>query len=333
MGSNAEKAANMIVILGEEAAAEVMGHLNESEIEILSKAISTVKPAMGEEAEKDAEELYQLLVANRYVAEGGKDYAQKVIKMAMGSGPAKRIIDRLSSSYASWDAFQAMDKVNPIQLSQFIQHEHPQTIALVLAHLGPRAAAELVESLPEPIQAQVSLRMASIEEVPPDVIKSIASVLEEKLKPAGNYGESEGLGGVRSVAEMFNRLDRRRSRSVLEEIEVDQPEIANSIRQLMFIFEDIQMLDDNAMREILQRLDKKSIAEALKGTDSKLQNQFFKNMSQRATEMLKEEMEVMGPIKARDAHRAQQSIVDVVHQLEEEGVIGLGADEDDEYVQ
>ena len=329
----ASRAANMIVLLGEEAAAEVMGLLGESEIEILSKQISTVKPTMGEEAEKDAEELYQLLVANKYVTEGGVDYAQRVIKMAMGSGPAKRILDRLSSSYASWDAFQAIEKCNPIQLSQFMQHEHPQTIALVLAHLGARQAAELVGSLPEDIQAGVAIRMSNLSEISPEVIKSIASVLEEKLKPSGNYGQSEGLGGIRSVAELFNRLDRVNSRKVLEQIDVDEPEIANSIRQLMFIFEDIANLDDNSMREILQRIDKKAIAQALKGTDPNLQNQFFKNMSQRATEMLKEEMEVMGPVKSREVHAAQQTIVDVVRQLEDEGVISLGGDDEDEYVQ
>ena len=322
--SDASKAAAMFVLLGEEVASGIMKHLNEAEIEQLSKEISTIGPIAADKAEANAEELYQMLVANRFVSEGGVDYARKVILKTLGAGSAKRIIDRLSSSYASNNAFQAIDKVNPIQLSQFIQHEHPQTIALILAHLAPRAGAELLESLPEEIQAEASVRMANIDEISPDVMSSIAAVLEEKLKPVGNYGDGEGLGGIRAVAELFNRLDRRMSRTVLEQIDADTPEIANSIRQLMFIFEDISSLDDNAMREILQRVDKKTISQALKGTSPELQNQFFKNMSGRAVEMLKEEMEIMGPIKTRDVNLAQGKIVEVVRQLEEEGVIGIG---------
>ena len=322
--SDASKAAAMFVLLGEEVASGIMKHLNEAEIEQLSKEISTIGPIGADKAEANAEELYQMLVANRFVSEGGVDYARKVILKTLGAGSAKRIIDRLSSSYASNNAFQAIDKVNPIQLSQFIQHEHPQTIALILAHLSPRAGAELLESLPEEIQAEASVRMANIDEISPDVMSAIASVLEEKLKPVGNYGDGEGLGGIRAVAELFNRLDRRMSRTVLEQIDADKPEIANSIRQLMFIFEDISSLDDNAMREILQRVDKKTISQALKGTLPELQNQFFRNMSGRAVDMLKEEMEIMGPIKTRDVNLAQGKIVEVVRQLEEEGVIGIG---------
>ena len=331
MSGDAQKAAAMFVLLGEEVASGIMRHLNETEIEQLSREISNTGPISADQAEENAEELYQMLVANRFVTEGGVDYARKVILKTLGAGSANRIIDRLSSSYASFNAFQSIDKVNPIQLSQFIQHEHPQTIALILAHLTPHSASELLESLPEEIQGEVAVRMANIEEISPDVIGSIASVLEEKLKPVGNYGDGEGFGGIRAVAEMFNRLDRRMSRTVLEQIDKDKPEMANSIRQLMFIFEDIASLDDTAMREILQRIDKKAIAQALKGTSNELQNQFFRNMSQRAVEMLREEMEIMGPIKTRDVHSSQQKIVEIVRQLEEEGVINVGGGAD-EYV-
>ncbi len=331
MGGDAKKAAAMFILLGEDVASGIMKYLNEGEIEQLSKEISNTGPITADEAEESAEEFYQMLIANRFVSEGGVDYARKVILKTLGAGSAKRIIDRLSSSYASYNAFQSIDRVNPLQLSQFIQHEHPQTIALVLAHLKPRTAAELLESLPEEIQADVSMRMASIEEISPDVISSIAGVLEEKLKPVGSYSDGEGFGGIRAVAEMFNRLDRRQSKVVLEKIDGDKPEIANSIRQLMFIFEDIAGLDDTAMREILQRIDKKTISSALKGTIPELQDMFFRNMSQRAVEILREEMEIMGPIKARDVHSAQQKIVEVVRQLEDEGLLNLGGAAD-EYV-
>ena len=329
MSGDAQKAAAMVVMLGEEVASSVMSHLNEVEIEQLSREISNTGPISAEASEENAEELYQMLVANRFVTEGGVDFARKVILKTLGAGSANRIIDRLSSSYASYNAFQSIDKVNPLQLSQFIQHEHPQTIALILAHLGPRSAAELLESLPEEIQGEAAVRMSNIDEISSDVIGSIASVLEEKLKPVGNYGENEGFGGIRAVAEMFNRLDRRMSRAVLEQIDKETPEIASSIRQLMFIFEDIASLDDPAMREIPQRIDKKAIGQALKGTSTELQNQFFRNMSGRAVEMLREEMEIMGPIKMRDVHAAQQKIVEIVRQLEEEGVISVGGGADE----
>src|SRR6187399_95393 len=324
-------AATLFVLIGEAASAEVLKHLTEAEIESISRAISNAGPVGAEEAEKSAEELYQTLTANRYVSEGGVDYAKKVILRTLGAGPAKRIMERLSSSYANANSFDAIDRLNPVQLSQFIQNEHPQTIALILAHLSVGASALLLESLPETIQAEVAVRMASLETVTPEAIQGISSVLEEKLKPVGTYAHSEAYGGIRAVAELFNRLNRQRSRAVLEMIDTNKPEIANSIRELMFIFEDVATLDDAAIREIIQRVDKKTIAQALKGSSETQQNQFFKNMSGRAVDMMKEEMEIMGPVKTKDVHVAQQRIVEVVRKLEEEGLINVGGG-GDEYV-
>src|SRR5688572_3221692 len=274
-------AATLFVLIGEDASADVLKYLSETEIESISRAISNVGPIGAEDAEKSAEDLYQTLVANRFVSEGGVDYAKKVILRTLGAGPAKRIMERLSSSYASTNAFEAIDRLNPIQLSQFIQNEHPQTIALILAHLTPTSSAQLLESLPEGIQADVAVRMASLETITPDVIRGISTVLEEKLKPVGTYAHNQAYGGIRAVAELFNRMDRRRSRAVLDMMDNGKPEIANSIRELMFIFEDIATLDDAAIREIIQRVDKKTIAAALKGSNDAQQQQFFRNMSQR----------------------------------------------------
>src|SRR5437016_10159954 len=188
-------AATLFVLIGEETASEVLRYLNEAEIEAISKEISAGGPIASEEAEKSAEELYQLMVANRFVSEGGVDYAKKVILRTLGAGPAKRIMERLSSSYASTNAFDAIDRLNPIQLSQFIQNEHPQTIALILAHLTPTASAQLLESLPEHIQAEVAVRMASLETISPEVIRGISAVLEEKVKPVGTYAQ-QAYGGI-----------------------------------------------------------------------------------------------------------------------------------------
>src|SRR5213080_381926 len=299
-------AATLFVLIGEETASEVLRYLNEAEIEAISKEISNVGPIASDEAEKSAEELYQLLMANRFVSEGGVDYAKKVILRTLGAGPAKRIMDRLSSSYASGNAFEAIDRLNPIQLSQFIQNEHPQTIALILAHLTPSSSAELLESLPADIQADVAMRMASLESISPDVIRGISAVLEEKLKPVAPYDHNHGYGGIRAVAELLNRIDRRKSRTVLEKIDITKPDVANSIRELMFVFEEIATLDDTAIREILQRVDRRTLAAALKGANEQQQQQFFRNMSGRGVEMMKEEIDIIGPIKIRDVHAAQQ---------------------------
>jgi flagellar motor switch protein FliG len=204
---------------------------------------------------------------------------------------------------------------------------------MILAHIKPGNSAELLESLPEDIQADVAIRMATLDTISQDVIKEISSVLEEKLKPVGTYSNNQVYGGIRAVAELLNRMDRRRSRGVLEKIDSDKPEVANSIRELMFVFEDITTLDDPAIREILQRIDKKTVAQALKGATETQQNQFFRNMSGRAVEMMREEMDIMGPVKIKDVHSAQQRIVEIVRKLEEEGIINLGAGgSGDEYV-
>jgi len=326
-------AATLFVLIGEATASEVLRYLNEAEIEAITKAISNVRPISAEEAEKSAEELYQLLMANRFASEGGVDYAKKVVLRTLGAGPGKRLMERLSSGYASSNAFEAVDRLNPMQLSQLIQNEHPQTIALILAHLTPNSSAELMESLPEDIQADVAVRMASLETISPEVIQGISAVLEEKLKPMGASAQNQPCGGIRAVAELLNRMDRRKGRTVLEKIDGHRPEVANSIRELMFAFEDIAVIDDLAIREILQRIDKRTIATALKGATDLQQQQFFRNMSTRGFEMMQEEMEIIGRTKIKDIHAAQQRVVEVVRKLEEEGIINIGgADGAGEYV-
>ena len=325
-------AATLFVLIGEETAAEVFRYLNETEIEAISREISSAGPIGAEEAEKAAEELYASLVTNSFVSEGGMDYAKKVILRTLGAGPARRLLDRLSSDYVASSAFEAIERLSPIQLSQFIQNEHPQTIALILAHIKAANSAELLESLPEELQADVVVRMASLDTISEDVLKGISAVLEEKLKPVGTLAHNQAHGGIRAVAELLNRMNRRRSRIVLEKIDENKPEIAHSIRELMFVFDDITMLDDMAIREILQRIDKKTVAQALKGATDAQQNQFFRNMSGRAVEMMKDEIDLLGPQKIKDVHAAQQRIVEIVRKLEEEGVINLGPGNGDEYV-
>jgi len=324
-------ASTLLMLMGEETASSILKHLNESEIEEITKQISAAEAITPQETEKSAEELYRLIFANPQVPESGSDYAKRVVMRALEPGPAKRIIDRLSSSQLGSNAFQAVDRMNPKQLSQYLQNEHPQTIAVIMAHITPTSAAALLKCLPEEIQADVAVRMAHLQPVSPEVVRGIFSVIEEKLKPtASTTPVAAAHGGARAVAELFNRLGRKASRDVLERIGSATPEVADSIKQLMFIFEDIAMLEDSAIREILQRVDKKTISQALKGATDELQQRFFKNMSQRAVEMMNEEMEVMGPVKAKDIQAAQQKVVETVRKLEEEGVVKLGDGDDDE---
>ncbi len=321
-------AATLFILLGEEIASEVLRHLNETEIGEISRLISTVGAIPAGEAEKYAEELFQLLNANRIVSEGGVDYARKVIERTLG-GAGQHLMDGLADGA---NAFEAVSRMNPLQISKCIQNESPQTIAVILSNLSATNSAELLASLPPELQADVAVRMAKLDNIStPGVIRGISSVLEEKLKPVGNsISVKQSPGGVRAVAEVFNRMERPRSKTVLEKIENETPEMANSIRQLMFVFEDLATLDDAAIREILQRVEKKTMAVALKGANEQQQQQFYRNMSGRAAEMMKEEIDVMGPIKSKDVHAAQQKIIETVRKLEEEGLIATNAG--DEYV-
>jgi len=332
MNTDATKmASTLLMLMGEEAASNILKHLNESEIEEITKQISTAESTTPQETEKSAEELYRLGFLNQQISEFGSDYAKRVVMRALDPGPAKRIIDRLSSSQSGSHALQAVDRMNPKQLAQYLQNEHPQTIAVVMAHVTPTSAASLLRALPEEIQADVAIRMAHLGPVGPEVVRCISSVLEEKLKPAAaSSAAAPAQGGKRAVAELFNRLGRKASNGVLERISSATPEVAESIKQLMFIFEDIAMLEDAAIREILQRLDKKVIAQALKGATDGLQQRFFRNMSQRAVEMMNEEIEVMGALKAKDIQTAQQKVVETVRKLEEEGIIKLNDGDNDE---
>ncbi len=329
--TGAQKAAILLLVLGEEVTAEVFKRLDEEEVQEVSREISMLGAVPPEVADGVSEDFYNLTVAKKYLTMGGIDYAKKVLIKSLGAEEARRIIDRLVKILEKSAGFSSLEKVNPQQLSKFIQNEHPQTIALILAHLSASQAAELISSLPEDMRSEIVVRMANLEEISPEIIKKISGVLDQKLEAIGSYSLEE-YGGVKAVAELFNRMDRRASRNVLEQIESRDPELAASIRDLMFVFEDILLIDDQGIAEILKRTDKKSLAVSLKGSNDELKSKFFKNMSQRAVEMLKEEMEYLGPIRVKDVEKSQHEIVEIVRGLEEEGVIVIGGAGGDEYV-
>jgi len=326
-----QKAAILFLLLGEDITAEVFKRLSDDEVQEISREISLIGAVPAGVSDAVVEEFYHMTQARQYMTVGGIDYAKKVLIKSMGAEDARKIIDRLVKLLEKSAGFSSLEKINPQQLSKFIQHEHPQTIALILAHLSASQAAELIAALPEDIRTEVVVRMANLEEISPEIVKKIAGVLDQKLEALGSYSLEE-YGGVKAVSELFNRMDRRASRNVLEQIESRDPELAASIRDLMFVFEDILLIDDQGIMEVLKRIDKKSLAMALKGSNDEMRTKFFKNMSQRAGEMLKEEMEYLGPIRVKDVEKAQHEIVEVVRGLEEEGVIVIGGAGGEEYV-
>ncbi|MDR2561018.1 MAG: flagellar motor switch protein FliG [Holophagales bacterium] len=329
--TGAQKAAVLMVSLGDEAAASIFKYLEEDEIQEISKEIALTKHVTPEVADDVLEEFHTMTLAKSYITQGGIEFAKKLLIKSVGPELARKIIDRLTKALESSAGFTSLERANPQQLSKFIQSEHPQTIALILAHLNATQAGELIASLPEDLRAEVCMRMANLQEISPEVVRRISLILEQKLEALGSFA-TEAYGGVRAVAELFNRMDRNTGRTVLEKIEADNPQLAGSIRDLMFVFDDILLIDDIGVVEILKRADKKVLTVALKGTSDELRNQFFRNMSSRAVEMMKEEMDFMGPIKLRDVEKAQHEIVEIVRQLEEEGVITIGGGGGDDYV-
>ena len=330
--SGVRKSAVLMIMIGDEASSEILKQLDEDEVQVISREIARVQTLTSEQAEGVLEEFYQMCVAHDYVVKGGVDYARKVLISAFGPESAKRMLDRLMKSLGNETlSFDALQKTDPQQLAKFIHSEHPQTIALILSHLNPSQGAGLLYSLPAEIRADVALRMASLDQISPEIISKIAGVIGSKLKSIGELSR-EAYGGVHAVAEMFNRLDSNTSKEILDAIEQTNPTLVETIRHLMFVFEDILLLDINAVKEVLAKVDRKILTLALKGTSEQMKNHMLQAMSARGAEMLREDMDAMGPIKIKEVESAQQQIIAVVRQLESEGVISLKGTAGEQYV-
>jgi len=329
--SGLRKAAIVALMIGEDASASIFKHLSEDEIETLLSEMAALGRISTKLGEQVLEEFHQTSIAAEHVARGDLEFAKRVLIKSFGPETARKMIDRVMRAFQSNAGFASLERADPQQLSKFILGEHPQTIALILAHLQPANAAQLATLLPEELRVEVLTRMASLEDISPDVVSRISSVIELRLKALGGPSR-EQHGGVRAVAELFNRLERTVSTPVLESIEEQRPELAVSIRNLMFVFDDLLHVDDNGMREIIQRADKKGLTIALKGASDEIRQRFFTNMSKRAGEMLKEEMDVLGAVRLRDVEKAQQEVVSIARKLEEEGLISTGAAAGEAYV-
>lgn len=326
------KAAILLVMLGEGVSAEILKQLDEDEVQLVTREVARISSVPTEQGENVLEEFYQMSLAKDYVLKGGIDYARKVLLKAFGEGAAKKVLDRLIKALGNEVAtFDPLQKADPQQLAKFIHSEHPQTIALVLSHLNSSQAAALLSSLPGELRADVAVRMANLDQISPEIISKIATVIGQKLKALGEFSR-ESYGGVRAVAEMFNRLDSTTSKEILDRIEQEDPNLLETIRHLMFVFDDLLLVDQNGIKEVLARVDRKLLTVALKGTSDQLKQHFMECMSQRGSDMLREDMEALGPVKIKEVEASQQQIIAVVRQLESEGVINLKGAVGEQYV-
>jgi flagellar motor switch protein FliG len=326
------KAAILLVLLGDDVASDVFRHLSTHEVQRLTQEIAELSYISSEEAAQVLQEYHQLSLTQDYLAQGGQEYATQLLVKAFGKDGASALLEQvMQAQEASVLNLDTLQKADPTQLVKFVEGEHPQTIALVLAHLGARTATSLLVLLPEKLRAEAVRRLAGMQQFSTEMVKRISVVLHKKLAALGEQSR-RAYGGVSAVAEMLNRVDRKYSEEILTAIEQEDPKLSLAIRDLMFAFEDLSTIPEASIREVLNQVDKKTLATALKGASEDLKNHFYKSMSSRAVEMLKEDVEAMGPIRSRQVHQAQQEIVNLARKLEADGKIALKSYGEDAYV-
>jgi flagellar motor switch protein FliG len=314
-----QKAAILIVTLGEEASAQVFKNLRDEEIEQLTLEIARLPRVEAEERKAVLTEFHEMMMAQEFITQGGIEYAREVLERALGSGKAADVINRLISSLEV-KPFDFIRKAEPGQLLHFIQNEHPQTIALILSYLPPEKASEVLSQLPEEIQTDVTRRIAFMDRTSPEVLREIERVLEKKLSTFMGE-EYAAIGGVDSVVNILNMSDRATEKAILEGLGENDPELVEEIRRKMFVFEDIVLLDDRSCQKVLREVDIPDLALALKGVEERIKEKVFSNLPKRTAAMLKDELEYLGPVRARDVEEAQQKVVNIIRQLEESGDI------------
>lgn len=325
-----QKAAIFLVALGSDVSSEVMKHLREDEQETLTFEIARIETVDAEFKDQVLEEFQELMAAQNFITTGGIDFARELLEKSLGSQKAIDIINRLTSSLQV-RPFDFIRRTDPAHLLNFIQQEHPQTIALILAYLEPGKAAIILQNLPEEIQPEVSKRLATMDRTSPDVLREVERVLEKKLSTLSSE-DYTAAGGVESIVEILNLVDRSSEKAIIESLEEEDPDLAEEIKKRMFVFEDIVMLDDRAIQKVLREVDNQELAKALKSVDTEVQDKIFRNMSKRAAAMLKEDMEFMGPVRLKDVEEAQQKIVSTIRRLEDSGEIVIARSGEDEFV-
>lgn len=323
-----QKAAILLISLGPDVSAQVYKHLTEEEIEKLSLEISSVKKVDSGMKEQVLEQFHQIALAQDYISQGGIGYAKTVLEKAFGEQEASNIINRLTSSLQV-RPFDFARKADPQQVLNFIQNEHPQTIALVLSYLDPEQAGQILSALPQEVQADIAKRIATMDSTSPDIISQVEEVLERNISSQFTEDYTQ-TGGIQAVVEVLNGVDRSTERTILDALEIQDPELADEIKKRMFVFEDIVILDNRAIQRVIREVENEDLRLALKVSSDEVKDIVFKNMSQRMAETFKEEMEYMGPVRLRDVEEAQTRIVAIIRRLEDIGeiVIARGGGDD-----
>jgi len=325
-----QKAAVFLVTLGSEISSEIFKHLREDEIEALTFEIARLDTIESDERDTVLLEFQELMMAQDFITTGGIDYARELLEKSLGSQKAVDIINRLTSSLQV-RPFDFIRRTDPTHLLNFIQQEHPQTIALILAYLEPSKASIILSSLPHEVQSDVSKRIATMDRTSPEILREVERVLEKKLSTLSSE-DYTAAGGVESIVDILNLVDRSTEKIIIESLEEEDPELAEEIKKRMFVFEDIVLLDDRAIQKVLREVDTAELAKALKAVDSEVQDKIYRNMSKRAATLLKEDMEYMGPVRLKDVEEAQQKIVSIIRKLEEQGEIVVARSGEDEMV-
>jgi len=324
------KAAILIASLGPEVSSRVLKSLTDEDIEALTLEIATLGNIDSESRNKILDEFHQMLRAKEYITTGGMEYAQRILEGALGTEKAVQILTRLQGSLRDIP-FEFIKKADPNQIINFIQDEHPQTIALILAHLEPQVSATILGALPQTVQGDVITRIAKMDRTAPEIVKEIEAILERKAASVFSQGFTFA-GGVKDAAEVLNRVDRSTEKNILSSLEEKNPELADEIKRLMFVFDDLVLVDDTGIQKALREIDNKDLALALKVASDDVKQKIYKNMSERARQLIEEEIEYMGPVRLRTVEEAQQKIVAVIRRLEEAGeviIAGRGGGEDE----
>ncbi len=323
-----QKAAILLISLGPEVSAQVFKHLREDEIEQLTLEIANVRKVDSDEKDKVLSEFHQIAVAKEVIAQGGITYAKEILEKALGQSKAIDIINRLTANLQV-RPFDFARKADPSQILNFIQNEHSQTIALVLAYLEPNQAAMILSALPQERQADVAKRIALMDSTSPEVIAQVEQVLEQKLSATVTQDYTQA-GGIEAIVNVLNGVDRSTERTILDSLEIQDPELAEEIKKRMFVFEDIATLDNRSIQRVIRDVENSDLQLALKVASEEVRETIFRNMSKRMAETFKEEMELMGPVRLRDVEEAQSRIVATIRRLEEAGeiIIARGGGDD-----
>lgn len=324
--SMGEKIAILLIQLGEDLTTTLFAHMEILAIEEITKGIALAKTVDRAVANAVIEEFYAIFQSNSYMSSGGLEYAKELLYKVLSPEEAKKVLDRLARSMQKHENFSYLGKIKPQQIADFIINEHPQTIALIVAHMDATSAAETMKAFPDELRAEISIRMANLGEISPNIVRQVSKMLETKLEAFA--GSKIEVGGPRAVAEIFNRLGQQYSKTTLTYIEQIDDKLSELIKDMMFTFEDIVKLDNKAIVAILGEVENKDLALALKTATQELADKFTSNMSQRAGDAFKEEMEFLGQQKLSDVEAAQRKIIEAINALAEKGEIEIGEQEE-----